>query len=285
MRHHYVPQFLLSGWKGADHRAGVFDLAQPSIAYDRTGPRHTGYEEDLWALTREQVAGMSQQVLEQRFFNRIDGDASRVRLKLLDGAEISASERSAWTRFLMSLRLRQPSIVRELIASSAETLRQTLRQDTEIAEVLAEHGETESVEDWTERNYPGLIENFGLSFFAKMGLDQNMQIKINSMSWCVIGFTAVNFELLLSDNPCIITPSILNHNCIIAVPISPKKAFFATKGTATHALRRQNLRDLARLLNESSVMNASRRIYSTNANQRRFIENRHAAWKQVRQVA
>ena len=67
MKHHYIPQFLLSSWANQqlDSRIEVIrlDLTQ-GITSSRRRPRYTGYEEDLYALTEDKIAGMGKQAVE-----------------------------------------------------------------------------------------------------------------------------------------------------------------------------------------------------------------------------
>jgi hypothetical protein len=61
-------------------------------------------------------------------------------------------------------------------------------------------------------------------------------------------------ELLLSDNPCILTKHIDDPDVIIALPLSPTRAFMATRSDrVAAALRQQNKRQLAMRLNETSI--------------------------------
>jgi len=279
MKHHYVPVFLQRAWAGAspDRKVEVFRLDLDGIPSSRRCPKYTGYEEDLWALSKDQVAGMSCQALEKLLFSRIDNDAAIVRRKLEEQGlrVLTSDDRENWARFLMSLRLRQPDLVRTLKDESAEQLRTVLGEQPEQYEKLAGCDDPPSLVEWTEKKYPGLIENFGLSFFAELGDIPEVGISLMRMKWWIWDFSATPHDLVLADNPCIFTSGITDPNLIVALPISPKKAFLAIQtGRVSESLRRQNRKTLVQRINESSVLQACVRIYARDKSPARFIRNR-----------
>ncbi len=279
MHHHYVPQFLLRAWaeNTFDKKIEVFHLDQGRLTFSRLTPKYTGYEEDLYALSKPVVAGIDKQAIEKQLLMRIDNSAARVRL-MLEGQGLrglSVEDRMDWARFLMSLRLRQPAIVDELRQGAAEHLRKSLAAQPEQYEELAGLENPPTLEEWTEKNYPGLIENFGMSFFHELVDNPRIGTKIISMKWWMWDFSDVPFDLLLADHPCIFTSGIDNKNIILALPISPKRAFMATQEErVADTLRRQRPRDLAARLNESSVGQAVARVYARDRSPQRFILNR-----------
>ena len=127
MRHHYVPQFLLSPWaeNTPDKKLEVFRLNLPHLPSLRRTPRHTGFVHDLYALTEEVVAGMEKQAIEKLFLQRIDNSGARVRGKLEDQGlkSLTEEDRVDWTRFLMSLRFRQPQMVHKIKEESTHLLK------------------------------------------------------------------------------------------------------------------------------------------------------------------
>ena len=70
MKHHYIPQFLLSSWvsQDMDGRLEVIRLDLPrGVTSSRRRPRYTGYEDNLYALTDDKIAGMDKQPLRLDF--------------------------------------------------------------------------------------------------------------------------------------------------------------------------------------------------------------------------
>lgn len=279
MRHHFVPQFLLRAWANGSLDGKVEDIRLDLSGFpsSRRAPKSTGYKDDLYALSKPVVAGMEKQAIEKIFFMQVDNLAARAHQKLVEHGlrSLTTSERSDWVRFLMSLRVRQPDIVQKLKTESSQHLARTLGQQPEEYDEIAQSDDAPTLAEWTEQQFPGLIENFGLSFFHKIASNPEVGEKIFKMKWWLWNFENVSFDLLLADHPCIFTKGIDDPNLIIALPISPKQAFMATSSEDVAAMMRQQApKHLALRLNESSLNQARARIYARNTSSRRFIQNR-----------
>ncbi|MCH9752507.1 MAG: DUF4238 domain-containing protein [Alphaproteobacteria bacterium] len=282
MRHHFVPQFLLGAWSegSGDEKFQEFRVDLDGIPTYRRVKKATAYQDNLYALTKPEIAGMSQHAVETHLLRHIDNYAARVRTRMLQNGlkSLSLAERCDWVRFIMSMRLRQPDIVHKLKTESADHLRRTLATQPEKYQALAEDDDAPTLEEWADDKFPGLIENFGLSFFHELVDKEEIGTKILHLHWWLWDFTGTKHDILLADNPCIFTGAIDEPELIVALPISPSNAFLATRGDQTaNMLRQLNPSTLATRLNESSVLQARARIYARNTAPRRFIENRMKA--------
>ena len=278
MRNHFVPQFLLRQWiDDSDKKLEAFRIDIKNLPSSRLAPSGTAYEDDLYALSKNQVAGMSKHAIEEKFLKIIDSNAALVLEKLCAQklSELSADEMQDWARFLMSLRARQPEIITLILERSEKNFRKSLSDAPEEYKRLASKDEPQTLEEWTEKRFPGLIENFGLSFFHKLVDSTSIGTKILEMTWWVWDFTGLDNHLLLADNPCIFTKGIDDESLVIALPISPNKAFMATKSErVAELMRNQSAKTLLAKINESSISQAKKRIYARNESPRRFIANR-----------
>lgn len=284
MDHHYVPQFLLRGWAESsnDGRVEVFRLDLNHVPSSRKSPKSTGYEPDLYALSRDVVAGMDKQAIEKQFLRHVDNQGALVLQKLLDSGlhSLTSDDRICWARFLMSLRIRQPEIVRMLRDEAAHHLRDALSKQPEQYEELVELKDPPTLIDWTEKHYPGLIENVGLSFFHELVDNPTVGQKILQMRWWLWDFSNAPYELLLADHPCIFTAGIDDASLVICVPISPKKAFMTTQSQGVvDLMRQQQPKELAKRINEFSLTQARVRVYARDDSPARFIRNRRCRTK------
>ena len=251
-----------------------FRLDLKSLTTSRRVPKATAFKNNLWALTRPVVAGMSQQAIETDLMSLIDNHAAPVRVKMEQNGlkNLSITERQDWVRFLMSLKVRQPDIVSQIRTEGAHNLSQNLLDAPEQYEALAEEDDAPTLEEWVEQHYPGLIENFGLSCIPKLVDNREVGTKILHLRWWLWDFCNAKHELLLADNPCIFTGEIDTPELTVALPISPTKAFLATRGDLTAAkLRQQSPSTLVVKLNESSVLHARARVYARTDAPKRFI--------------
>ena len=87
-----------------------------------------------------------------------------------------------------------------------------------------------------------------------------------SFSWHIVIFELSSKPLLTSDRPCVYTEGLDKPDCVIALPLSPRHAFFAFRpdSHAQHALMKTPASLLAAGLNESVVGQAVTRAYSQN---------------------
>ena len=205
-----------------------------------------------------------------------------MRRKILDEGlhALNEEDRINWVRFIMSLRLRQPEIVDEIRQKSSIVLTESLDKDPEEYEELVSDDDPVSLREWAEKQYPGLIENFGMSIFHELVDNEDLGNKILTLRWFLFKFDGEKHNLLLSDQPCVFTSDIDADDFIIALPIHPKALFLAVRGDKTAALLREVAPNiLIRMMNTSSVSQARVRIYATDDQQLRFIENRNSGFK------
>ena len=275
MRNHYVPQFLQSPWTSSDGMLLRHKLECGSAK--RLSPKANGFEHDLLSLTKSQVMGMDQHVIEKVVLQRVDHEADLVRKKLAEGqlAKLTYEERCAWVRFLMSLRLRQPSVVNLLRLGAQQTLRQKLAETHDEYQSVAIVDTFPTLEEWTEAAFPGAIENFGLSFFHELINDETVGTKLLHLRWWVWTFNEHDHALLLGDNPCVFAGGIDSPDLAVMLPISPSAAFIATRGDAVaYELSRASGKGLSRNFNDATARQADRYVYAVDDASRRFIENR-----------
>jgi hypothetical protein len=240
MRHHFVPQFLQRAWRGADGRVTTFRLDLEQISISRLAPKSTGYEDDLWSLSHDEILGMKKDAVEEHLFARIDNEAASVHECLTKRGlrELTPVQRAAWVRFIMSLRLRDPDVIQGLKLEASETLRTSLRDSPEELELQAGEGDFQTLEAWVDEKFPGMIENFGLSFIHELISDHKHGNQFFRMKWWLWDFSTVGVELLLSDRPLILTAPLADKSTIVALPIAPYKCFLGTQSSRTAAILR-----------------------------------------------
>lgn len=279
MRHHFVPQFLIREWSSQNRRRSVveFRLDLPGVPAFERSTKSVAFEDDLYALTREQVAGMSRQSIEETFLRVVDNEAAVAMQTLRERGlrKMTREQRISWVRFLMSLRVRQPNLVTQLKLGSSVELVRSLDAKPEEYSALAKETDPTYLSDWVEGHFPGLIENFGLSIFSALVDKKDVGDKLLKMRWWLWDFSGLRHQLVLSDHPCVFTAGIDAPDLIVVLLIGPTKAFLATRSQrASDGLRRQDRRRLLARINERSVSQAVARVFAMNESPRRFIANR-----------
>ena len=132
VRNHYVPQFLQRPWTSEhDGTLQVFHVNETGVHSTRKPPKSTGYRDDMLALTRDTIGQRNKHEIEQVVLQQVDNDAALVRVKLHNGQlqALTHVERCAWVRFIMSIRIRDPAVVRDLVTQSDQELRRSLAEN------------------------------------------------------------------------------------------------------------------------------------------------------------
>lgn len=275
MDHHFVPVFLLRQWTvgSSDGRLQTFRLDLPHAPTKRFKPKATGYEPDLFALTKPTVAGVDQQAVETRLLQAVDDTAATARQKLdTEGLQsLSLQQRVHWVRFLMSLRVRRPPFVDHLKREATEILRKNLAADPEEYESVRGNAAEATLEEWAEAKFPGLVENIGMaSMFSKLVLNPKIGNRLLNLRWWLLDLSPSGRDLLLADDPLIFLGGIDQPGLIVALPISPNKLFLLTK----NPLNEMSDRTLVELVNGQSILNARTWLYARDDSHQRFILNR-----------
>lgn len=136
-KHHYIPVFYLKQWRGADRRLCEYKRIGSKVVTRRTFPDGTGYRKDLYRV--DGLPDPIAQAVEQEFMRLIDTEANYTLQKLLCGDEApwDVRQRSAWTRFLLSLRFRNPeavAILKSQMTNLWEALLENMRRTCRSAE-------------------------------------------------------------------------------------------------------------------------------------------------------
>ena len=281
MKHHFVPQFLLRAWADTteDAKVEVFRLDLPHVHSSRRKPEYTGYEDNLYTLTKPAVLGVEQQAVEAEFLQRVDSEGAKLLCKLYTTglADLKPQDRGSWVSFILSLLFRTPDAVSWLRANASDVLKSSLNERPEEYDAIADTFDPPTLAGFVEKGFPGYIEDFGMMSLGKLICDRGHSEKILRMKWWLSDFGGQRNHLLLSDRPCILTTNIHNPDLVLALPISPWKAFMASNTCRIASIiRRQRPQNLLVQINESSLRQANRRVYARDASPLRFISDRLA---------
>lgn len=281
-KHHYIPVFYLKRWMLKADRICQFSKPyQNTVVPKRVHPSGTGYEIGLYEL-QGFPPELSQQV-EVKFFQRVDSQAAEVLLTFEDlnwKPIFEKSIRSSWSRFLMSLMMRQPEQIKFLRNKWFEDL----VNDSDIRSAYENENGALADEDYRRvlRQQNSEIIEKGL-FESYMSVMDNAKIgnEINEMTWQVFDLSASKHRLLTSDRPLIRSNDIDDPNGHIVLPIGPTRLFIAAKSAKTlKQISRHNPSALAADVNRYVVSNARKFVFGDTDEQLRFIQNRMGADRQ-----
>jgi hypothetical protein len=114
-KHHYIPVFYLKPWAGADGRLCEYSRTYKVVKSKRKYPNATGYVRDLYTVAN--LPPELAQFVEKTFMKKTDDLASqamRAMLQVPSNPDLSIEIKSGWSRFILSLLMRNPEFLRNL---------------------------------------------------------------------------------------------------------------------------------------------------------------------------
>lgn len=116
-KHHYLPVFYLEQWAALDGSVIRYHRPHREVVAHPIAPKNTGYEMGLYSL--DGYPPEQRNVMEKNFMAlEVDNPAVAPLRLFLDrrpASELTLPMKQAWTRFLMSLHVRNPGRVRQQI--------------------------------------------------------------------------------------------------------------------------------------------------------------------------
>ena len=148
----------------------------------------------------------------------------------------------------------------------------SLAAQPEEYDFLAETSDPPTLAEFIEMKHPGYIDNFGMMSLGKLICDRENFEKILGVTWWLWDFSGLDTHMLLADRPCVFATELDDPHLVIALPITPSKAFMVTKSDRVASIiEQQHPRDLLIWINERTVMRAQRRVYARDASPRRSL--------------
>lgn len=229
LRHHFVPAFYLQQWVGDRGRLIEYSKIRSKLVHKSVGPRATGFQTSLYTL--KDLPPESEQHLETTFFNSVDNAAAQALYMHLGLSDVkwSAEKRNAWTLFIMSMQLRHPDVIADLVSAIAQIWADTEPEFARQYQGIRARHHPETYDDYIRQRGPhddawGRVRIVEHAFKEKAIRD-----RINAMTWAVFDTNGADAALLTSDRPILIW-DLEGIDGFVAMPISPSKIFIAANG-------------------------------------------------------
>ena len=278
INHHYLPVFYLRQWCNADGKIVRYYRPHLDVVASPITPEQTAYEPHLYAL--DGLPSDQRQLIEKHYMAPVvDEPASRA-LQILIARNTphpTIETRTDWTRFLMSLALRDPATVAKNTADARAGLIDKLNTNPEEYETARAADDPPTFVEWMQVNDPYRLDNIGKEMLPALIENEQIGTIIMQMRWFVFDLVSSGITLLTCDRPYIRTLGLKDERCIIVLPISPRLAFIAThsQGIAERLLK-AGAKILAKDINARIVAQAVKHVYGVTTNHLRFVENRLA---------
>jgi hypothetical protein len=273
-KHHYIPVFYLKQWAGTDGRVCEFSRPYREVKPRRVHPDGTAYVRGLYTVPG--VKPHLAEYIEQRFLLKSDSTASDALRFMLSGDRVEwpNTPRSSWSRFIISLMLRNPEFISQHGAQVAAYFSPNSReiQDYYRNHRTADHPET--YEEFLAKNEHPAARASATSLQSQIDHPE-VGTHLNKMRWSLVTFTDMRHSFLTSDRPIIMSNGLLKKHDHLVIPITPSKLFVATNNDETNALiKNMSERDLIRQVNHRVAIQARKFVYGIDDSQLRFVEKR-----------
>jgi hypothetical protein len=275
MQHHYMPEFFLKQWAGADRRLCEYRRWPGRITRKRTHPGATGYVVDLYKIdgAAEEVAHQ----FESIFMSGIDNDASDAlaRLRSGDRSPWSSRMRSGWTRFIVSMIYRNPETVvllKRLMLDISEAAKENTRDNYAA---LRGPDDPPTFDEAALRIRPDGAYFAALLLLKDIVNGERLGERIYKMNWSMVHLGRTSTSLLVSDRPLDRPTGLTQPDAYIALPIGPKSLFVAEHGTRwVSEFADADPSRVAKAFNQASVHRGRNFVWGADDSHLRFVQNR-----------
>lgn len=273
-KHHYIPVFYSSEWAGPGGRVCEYSRPYDTVKPKRVHPDGTGYVRGLYTVPRNdpRVA----EFIEREFFKITDNGAARVLRMLKSGEPLAwtTDTRSAWSRFIISLMLRNPEYVERMAAEVVDFFDPTSTELNDKYRQIRRPDDPDTYEEYIAKT--GHPAGRASAIALQTMIDSpRMGGHLNQMRWSVVTFKNERHALLTSDRPIIMTNGIVKAGDHLALPIGPLSLFVASNNVETEdAIKSMHAGKLMEQVNDRVASQARRFVYGSDDRQLRFVENR-----------
>lgn len=268
-KHHFLPAFYLTRWANAEGMITQYsrphgDLVKPL----RRHPNAVGWIDRLYAMQGlpDEIANR----FESEFLAPVDSLASDA-LRRMEAQTHdwfwTEGERSAWSRFLMSLLMRMPADIHAL-------RRMVQREWANAPRDLENKYQLERGPDDPKSLKDFVLERSTFDIGHMLMNHDRLKTLIELMHWSIVDIRGFDEGLLTSDWPVLMTSSLTEPDAFLVLPIGPAKLFVA--GDTDLTVRRivdKPPTQIGRLVNKSTVEHARSYVYGSSDRQLRFVQN------------
>jgi len=213
--------------------------------------------------------------LEQVINVEIDNPASKVlKIMLQQGVEsLTPKMKTDWSRFLLSLRFREEENVIDASGFFNTELHEWLVSKQNYYESMKSPEDPPTYLQFCEQHFPG-IKNVGKKALVAWLCGNEDMKHISKMVWWIENVSGQSYKLLTSNRPCIYTRGYGDPQCVICLPLSPIKVFFAVnEKNIKLSINRLTKNKLVKLVNESMLIQRNIKfVYALDNLQREFIK-------------
>lgn len=194
---------------------------------------------------------------------------------MTDGSPLDSDMRGAWTRFILSLRFRNPesvTLIKGQMTVLWETILEKMRADYET---VCYAGDPPTFEEFLARTEREAPQKAALNLLQTIIDNDRVGPIIYNMRWSCSSLAASSFSLLTSDRPLDMPHGLGARNAYIALPIGPKRLFVAAHDDAYEKhIASVGATRIVKDVNLAVVHQAREFVWGRDDGQHRFVSNR-----------
>jgi len=262
--HHFIPRFYLARWCNPEGKLTVYSRPRDRVVTSELAPKGTGFERDLYSYTG--LPSPQAQAIETQFMAKIDDAAAPILKKLLSGGlpKLTGPERSDFTRFVLSIRVRHPGAVQLSKEEGERTLTAELERDPDEYLTIKGDNHPPTLKGFLEQGAPAYVPNFGLSLIPEVITNPKVGERVYQAPWSTFDVRHPSVDLLTCDRPCMLEGTALEGRFAIALPLGPRMLLvISNDATTTARLHRMHHSALVKLINRAAVISAHEYVYGT----------------------
>jgi hypothetical protein len=241
----------------------------------RTFPDGTGYLKDLYRV--DGLPDAIAQEVEQQFMAPVDTDANHALQKLVrgDSAPWDSKMRSAWTRFILSLRFRNPEAVAVIKGQMVTVWNAVLENMRRNYDTTRYDGDPPTFEEFLARTDSLTPLKAAMRLLTESIDNPRTGTTIFDMKWSRVSLATSTVSLLTSDRPLDMPHGLGASEAYIALPIGPRMLFVADyNGASARQLGALDPTSIVKSVNMAVVHQARQFVWGLDDGQLRFVQNR-----------
>jgi uncharacterized protein DUF4238 len=274
VKHHFSPAFSLQPWTRNDGLLCEIRRINGRVVASRKHPNATGFEKNLYRT--EGVPADQEQDLEVNFMRPLDTAADRALKKIMSGDPTPGDdeERSAWTRYILSLIFRNPAAVRVIKDRIYDIWDEGLKALEANYTERRQSTDPATFEEYLAQRRPAAAQIHATNLITEIIDNPRLGPTIMNMHWSRIDVSRSNVTLLNSDRPIDKPLGLSDRLAYIAFPIGPKTLFLASNDStlANRISREKNQTKLAKLMNKVVVSQAQEFVWGMDDSQLTFVQ-------------
>jgi hypothetical protein len=273
VKHHFNPAFSLKPWALTDGRLCEMKRIKGKVVPRRTHPNATGFQKNLYRT--DGVPAEDEQHLELNVMRPLDTAADLALKKILSGDSTpwDSAERSAWTRYILSVMFRNPQVVQEVRKRVREMWGvgiQALKKN--YADRRLPTGPT-TFEDYYARTHPAAAEIGATNLLTQIIDNDRLGPTIFNMHWSRVPLRRSKVSLLNSDRPLDRPLGLNDPQAYIAFPVDPEMLFIASNDpTLARSIFEGDHTVAAKKMNKTVVSQAREFVWGVDDRQLAFVQ-------------